>query len=163
VADLRHAERGLMFIEDVPLDERTVLGDYTFTEDNIMRFARSYDPQPFHIDREAAAKSPYGSIIASGWHTAAVWMKLMVAHMQRHLPAQSDTSFISPGFRELRWFKPVRPGMTLTYSTEPIAKLPWPSRPEFGLLESRNEARDEEGALMISFIGRVLMPKRPNN
>jgi len=150
-----------MFIEDVPLNEKTVLGSYTFTEDNIMRFARSYDPQPFHIDREAAAKSPYGGIIASGWHTAAVWMKLMVAHMQRHLPPDAaDMSFLSPGYRELRWFKPVRPGMTLTYSTEPIAKLPWPSRPQFGLLESRNEARDEKDELTMSFIGRALMPRR---
>ncbi|MGQ0741371.1 MAG: MaoC family dehydratase [Alphaproteobacteria bacterium] len=151
-----------MFIEDVPLNVKTVLGTYTFTEDAIMHYARRYDPQPFHIDREAAARSHYGGIIASGWHTAAVWMKLMVAHMQRHLPPQSsDLSFISPGFRELRWFKPVRPGMTLTYSTETVAKLPWPKRPEFGLLESRNEARDENGEVMMSFVGRVLIPRKP--
>jgi acyl dehydratase len=154
-----------MWFEDVPLGTKLVLGSYTFTEDTIVAFARKYDPQPFHIDPKAAAASPYGGIIASGWHTAAVWMKLMVTYREK-LAVQTGGEMpnrfgVSPGFRDMRWFKPVRPGMTLIYSTEPTDKLPWPSRPELGLLESRNEARDEQGELMMSFVGRVLLLRKP--
>jgi acyl dehydratase len=154
-----------MWFEDIPLGHRTELGSYTFTEEAIMAYARAYDPQPFHIDRAAAAKSPYGGIIASGWHTAAVWMKLMVAHRQKlEREAGGDlpnSSGVSPGFREMRWFKPVRPGMTLFYSTTTLDKLPWPSRPTLGLLESKNEAVDEKGEMMFAFVGRVLLLKKP--
>lgn len=151
-----------MYFEEIPLGERVVIGSFTFTEEIIMEFARQYDPQPFHIDRAAAAKSPYGGIIASGWQTAAVWMKLMVAYLHRNASAdRAQQSFLSPGFRDMRWFKPVRPGMTLTYSTENFAKLDWKSRPELGLLEARNEARDESGEVVMSFVGRVLIPKKP--
>lgn len=151
-----------MWFEEIPLNNRIVIGTYTFTEEAIVDFARKYDPQPFHIDPAAAAKSPFGGIIASGWQTAAVWMKLMVAYLHRNISEErAQAGFVSPGFREMRWFKPVRPGMTLTYSTENIAKLDWKSRPELGLLEARNEARDDKDELMMSFIGRVLIPKRP--
>jgi acyl dehydratase len=151
-----------MWFEDIPLNERVVIGSYTFTEESIMDFARKYDPQPFHVDRAAAAKSPYGGIIASGWQTAAVWMKLMVAYLHCNVSEErAQTGFVSPGFREMRWFKPVRPGQTLTYSTENIAKLDWKSRPELGLLEARNEARDENGEVVMSFVGRVLIPRKP--
>ena len=150
-----------MFLEDIPLGQRIIIGSYTFTEEVIVDFARKFDPQPFHVDRAAAAKSPYGGIIASGWQTAAVWMKLMVAYLHENVSAERALSgFVSPGFREMRWFKPVRPGMTLAYSTENIAKLDWKPRPELGLLEANNEARDENDELMMSFIGRVLIPRR---
>ena len=108
-----------MWFEDVPLGVRTVLGSYTFTEENILAFARRYDPQPFHVDKEAAAQSIYGGLIASGWHTAAVWMKLTIAHRRAQIaagaPAVQD-NFVSPGVREIKWHKPVRPGTTLTYT-----------------------------------------------
>jgi acyl dehydratase len=153
-----------MWFEDVPLNVKTVLGSYTFTEENILAFARQYDPQPFHIDADAAARSPYGGLIASGWHTAAVWMKLMIASRRDAVAAGGEATqanYVSPGVREIRWHLPVRPGTTLTYTNEPTAKLNWPSRPAFGLLEGRNEARDEAGALYYSFINRVLIAKRP--
>jgi len=153
-----------MWFEDIVLGEKVTVGSYTFTEDEIIAFARTYDPQPFHVDAEAAAKSPYGGIIASGWHIGAVYMKLTVAFFDRMRSAGTEgmpANYVSPGFRDMRWYKPVRPGMTLTYTIERIAKLDWPSRPTIGLLESRNEARDEAGELMMSFIGRALIPKRP--
>jgi acyl dehydratase len=151
-----------MWFEEIPLGHRTELGSYTFTEGAIVAFAKQYDPQLFHIDRAAAAKSVYGGIIASGWHTACVWMKLMMEYQSRHFDASArQTSFVSPGFRDMRWFKPVRPGMKLSYSTETAAKLDWKSRLELGLLESLNEARDEQGELMMSFIGRVLLLRKP--
>lgn len=145
--------------ENIEVGSRLVLGSYTFTEEEIIRFARAYDPQPFHIDPEAAARSFYGGILASGWHTVAVWMKLAV-------PAFASTESdgaragVSPGFEDLRWLKPVRPGMTLTYTTEVIEKVALKSRPQLGLVKSRNEARSEDGALMMTFIGKAFVERR---
>ena len=153
-----------MWFEDIPLHVKTVLGSYTFTEENILAFARVYDPQPFHIDKEAAAHSPYGGIIASGWHTAAVWMKLTIALRRAAVEAgaaATQDNYVSPGVRDLRWHRPVRPGTTLIYTNETSAKLDWPSRPTFGLLEGTNEARDADGALYYIFVNRVLIARRP--
>lgn len=153
-----------MYFEDFQLGKKLVLGSYEFTEKNILAFARVYDPQPFHIDKDAAARSPYGGIIASGWHTAAVWMKLMHEHRRAALAAgaeKTQANYVSPGVRDIRWLRPVRPGTILTYTNEPMAKLNWPSRPEYGLVEGRNEARDENGDLYYSFINRVLIARRP--
>ena len=153
-----------MYFDDIVLNEKAVLGSYTFTEENIIAFARVYDPQPFHIDREAAAKSIYGGIIASGWQTAAVWMKLMLAYRRARVAGgapETQANYVSPGIRDLRWLKPVRPGMTLTYTNEAIAKRDWPSRRDFGLLEGQNEARDQAGELVYSFVNRVLIARRP--
>ena len=154
-----------MWFEDIILGEKSTLGSHTFTEDEIIAYGRKYDPQPFHVDRDAAARSPYGGIIASGWHVAAVYMKLTVAFFGR-LRAQGaegvQANYVSPGFRDMKWLKPVRPGMTLTYTLERVAKLDWPSRPNLGLLENNVEARDANGELVFSFIGRALVPKRPS-
>ena len=136
------------------------LGSYTFTEENIIAFAKLYDPQPFHIDKEAAARSIYRGLIASGWHTASVWMKLTIANRYADVAAGAEATqanYISPGVRDIRWLLPVRPGTTLTYTTEPVAKHDWPSRPEFGLLRSTNEARDAKGDLYYSFMSQVLI------
>jgi acyl dehydratase len=153
-----------MWFEDMPLGERLTIGAYTFTEENIIAFAKKYDPQPFHLDKEAAARSPYGGLIASGWHTAAVWMKLMIAYRVARVAAGQEltqANYVSPGLREIKWLKPVRPGMTLTYSNESFAKLDWPSLPAFGLIEGRNEATDQKGTVVYSFINRVLIARKP--
>jgi acyl dehydratase len=153
-----------MWFEDFPLNVKVTLGSYTFTEENIIAFGKRYDPQPFHVDKEAALRSPYGGLIASGWHTAAVWMKLMLAYRRARIEAgaeETQANYVSPGVRELRWLKPVRPGTTLTYANEPFAKLDWPSRPQYGLIEGKNEARDEVGELYYSFINRVLIVRKP--
>jgi acyl dehydratase len=155
-----------MYFEDVPLGDKITIGSYTFTEENIIAFARKYDPQPFHIDAEAAARSPYGGLIASGWHTAVVWMKLMIACRRARVAAgeeHSQTNYVSPGVRDLRWLKPVRPGMTLTYTNQTTGKLDWPSLPQFGLLEGYNEARIDDGTLVYSFVNRVLIARRPRS
>jgi acyl dehydratase len=153
-----------MWFEEFPLNLKITLGSYTFTEENIVAFGKRYDPQPFHVDKEAALRSPYGGLIASGWHTAAVWMKLMLAYRRDRIAAgaeQTQANYVSPGVRELRWIKPVRPETTLTYTNEPFAKLVWPTRPQFGLIEGKNEARDEAGELYYSFINRVLIARKP--
>ena len=153
-----------MWIEDIPLGGKTVLGSYSFTEENIIKFARQFDPQPFHIDAQAAKDSPYGGLTASGWHTAAVWMKLMIAHRYAQIASGMEATqenYISPGVRKIKWLRPVRPGTRLTYTTEHFNKKDWPSRPTLGLLQSMNEARDEEGTLFYSFISQVFIAKKP--
>jgi acyl dehydratase len=152
-----------MWFEDIALGEKRELGSYTFTEDAMVAFAGKYDPQPFHIDPEAAKHSMFGGLIASGWHTAAVWMKLMVASRPSDNSggAQDSRYSVSPGFEKMRWLKPVRPGMMLRYSTEIVEKIDLKSRPELGLVKSRNEARDEAGELVLSFIGMGFIPRRP--
>jgi acyl dehydratase len=152
----------LRYFEDLEIGARADLGTYTFTEDAIVEFARRYDPQPFHIDRAAAAKSVFGGIIASGWHTLAVFMKLAVASRDAGPPEQRRaTAGISPGFEDLQWLKPVRPGMTLRYSTEIIGKVELKSRPEWGLVKTRVEARDADGSLMMRFTGKGFVQRRP--
>jgi acyl dehydratase len=153
-----------MWFEDIPLGGKITIGSYTFTEENIIAFGRAYDPQLFHVDAEAAKKSVYGGLIASGWHTAAVWMKLTIAHRRAEIAAgqqKTQNNYISPGVLDLKWHKPVRPGTTLIYTTEPFNKLDWKSRPTLGLLQSRNEARDEKDVLYYSFISQVLLARRP--
>jgi acyl dehydratase len=152
-----------MWFEDIVIGARRDLGTYTFTEDRIVAFARKYDPQPFHIDPEAAKHSMFGGLIASGWHTAAVWMKLAVAGREQAQSAGNPLARggVSPGFEDMRWLKPVRAGMTLRYSVETIEKIELRSRPTLGLVKSRNEAHDEAGELVFSFIGKGFVPRKP--
>ncbi|MDE2110021.1 MAG: MaoC family dehydratase [Alphaproteobacteria bacterium] len=145
-----------MWFEDVAIGHRLALGEYTFAEDAMIAFARKYDPQLFHIDPEAAKQSVFGGLIASGWMTVAVWMKLMTAHRAH----EESGLAISPGFENLRWQKPVRPGTTLLYSTEVTGKTELKSRPRFGLVLSRSEARDRDGALYMSMTTKVLRAKK---
>ena len=152
-----------MWFEDAPLGEKITIGSYLFTEENIIAFAKKYDPQPFHLDAAAAARSPYGGLIASGWHTAVVWMKLMIAYRRARVAGgeeMTQANYVSPGVRDIRWLKPVRPGMILTYTNEPTAKLDWPSLPAFGLLEGNNEAHTQDGTLVYSFVNRVLIARK---
>ena len=154
------------FLEDYRPGDEVALGQHTFTAEAIKAFARSYDPQPFHLDEAAAERSVYGRLCASGWHTAALWMKLMVAHelavakamMERGEPVAKLGP--SPGFRDMRFFKPVRPDDTLTYCYRVAGIEDWPSRPKWGLLVSHNEARNQHGELVFAFLGRVLVERR---
>ncbi len=151
-----------MWFEDIEIGVKRDLGTYTFTEDEIVEFAEKYDPQIFHIDREAAKRSMFGGLIASGWHTTAVWMKLAVADREHSRKTGDEPAGggISPGFENLRWLKPVRPGMTLHYTSETIEKIELRSRSDMGLVKSLNEARDDEGALVMSFVGKYFAPRR---
>jgi acyl dehydratase len=153
-----------LYWEDIELGARRELGSYTFTEEEIIRFGKKYDPQPFHIDPVAAKNSIFGGLIASGWHTAAIWMKLSIEGRKRDNEggkARVLRSGVSPGFEDMKWLKPVRPGMTLTYSSQTFEKVELRSRPELGLIKTRNEARDETGELVFSFTGKGFMQRRP--
>ncbi len=152
-----------MYFEDVELGVTTQLGSYTFTEADMIRFSLKYDPQPFHIDPEAAKASFYGGIIASGWHVASVWMKLMIASAQKRA-ASGETrkgGGVSPGFRDLRWIKPTRPGMTLHYDTTTHEKIELKSRQDLGLVRTLNLAVDDAGETVMSFTGQGFWPRRP--
>ena len=125
------------FFEDLVVGTRLDLGAHTFTADEIVAFARRYDPQPFHLDARAAADTHFGRLAASGWHTAVIWMKLYVEHRQAvvaALEARGQTPSRpgpSPGFRDLKWRKPVHPGDTVRYSTTLSGKHA-ASRPGWG-------------------------------
>ena len=152
-----------MWFEDIVIGTRRDLGTYTFTADEILAFGKKYDPQIFHVDPDAAKRSMFGGLIASGWHTAAVWMKLAIADRER---AKAEgkifgRSGVSPGFEDMRWIKPVRAGMTLRYSSETIEKVELKSRPELGLVKSLNKAHDQNGELVFSFIGKGFVQRRP--
>lgn len=156
------------WFEDIELGARRELGSFAFTEDNIVAFARAYDPQPFHVDPEAAKRSPYGGLIASGWHIAAIWMKLMMASRagepETSEPAPdgrpAPSGGPSPGFLDLKWLKPVRPGDTISFSSTTVEKVDLKSRPAMGIMRSRNEGVNQNGELVFSFIGQGLIERR---
>src|SRR4051794_17302155 len=155
-----------MYFEDVPVGFRDELGAFTFTAPDIKRFAARFDPQPFHMDEAAAARSHFGGLIASGWHVASVWMKLMVAYQQRMFArAQAQGGPFgrlgpSPGFRDLVWTLPVRAGDRLTYRWEIIAKKESASRPRWGLVTMHNWAANQSGEETFRFDGVVFCERR---
>jgi len=154
------------FWEDIAIGDRTDLGRHTFTTDGIKNFARRFDPQPFHLDEAAAARSHFGALCASGWHTASLWMRLMVDHEKADSAARIArgekiaTLGPSPGFRELKWLKPVYVGDTVTYFTEVVDKRASASRPEWGLISIRNSGTNQKGDEVISFISAAFVERR---
>ena len=154
------------WFEDLATGTRQELGSHLFTEAEIIRFATKFDPQYFHIDAAAAATSPYGGLIASGWHTVSTWMKLMVATLQARADQADEqgrrpAAGPSPGFLDLKWPTPVRPGDTIAYSTTLTEKVELRSRPQWGLIRSRNEGVNQRGELVLSFTGQALIQRRP--
>ncbi|VAW16098.1 MaoC-like dehydratase [hydrothermal vent metagenome] len=155
------------FFEDMRIGEQAVLGSHTFTEEQIITFARRYDPQPFHTDTETAGRSFYGGLIASGWHSAAICMRLWVGYIQ----AQQEAAALapgerqprlgpSPGIRALAWRLPVRAGDTISYSTRVTEKTELRSRPQWGLVVSRFTGVNQHGREAISYEGQVFVERR---
>ena len=126
--------------DDYEVGQKFPLGSTTFTEQEIVDFARQFDPQPFHVDAEAAKASMFGGIIASGWHVASKMMRLFVDNYVDH-----RTALGSPGLDELRWLKPVRPGDTLTGWVECAAKVPSRSQPTMGVIHEHWRVDQPEG------------------
>jgi acyl dehydratase len=141
----------------------TTLGSHTFEADAIKAFAQKYDPQPFHLDEEAARRSVLGGLCASGWHTAATWMKYNLAARPDEDgrrwtgPGPMPEFGPSPGFRNLRWPKPVRAGETVTFTRTRVAHRPLASRPGWLLLTGRGEGFDSAGDEVIGFDTAVLV------
>jgi acyl dehydratase len=131
------------------------LGRRTLTRDEIVAFARDWDPQAFHLDEDAAAGTIYGGLIASGWHTACVFMRLFADGLLNRAAAMG-----SPGIDELRWLKPVRPGDTLEARLEVLEVRPSRSKPDRGIVRLRSVLTNQDGEEVLSFVGNVMFRRR---
>jgi len=152
------------FFEELEIGRRYELGSFVFTPDEIVAYARSFDPQPFHMDEAAAASSSFGRLAASGWHTAALWMATMVSHRRRQVAATTGRPARlgpSPGFKNLRWSKPVFAGDRITYFSEVADKRESASRPQWGLFFHHNTGINQHGEEVFSFDGCVFVERQP--
>ncbi|WP_084398049.1 MaoC family dehydratase [Henriciella aquimarina] len=130
---------------------------YKVTREEVIDFASKYDPQPFHLDDEAAAKTFFGKLSASGWHTAAMTMRLMVESWKDQ---EESASLGSPGVDELRWIKPVYPGDELRVETTLMSKRRMKSRPEMGLTKTQQKVFNQNDELVMTMIGNGLIKVR---
>ena len=145
----------MKYFEDFAVGETAVLGSRTVSEEEILAFAGKYDPQPFHTDPEAAKASIFGGLIASGWHTCAIMMRLSVDAMERAMEAGVG----SPGVDSCRWLRPVRPGDTLTLKREVTEA--WPSRTKpIGFVRSHMEMRNQRGDVVLDLVAIVMFRRR---
>jgi acyl dehydratase len=158
----------MKFLEDIDVGLRRDLGTFLFTAESIKAFAAQFDPQPFHLDEDAGRRSLFGGLAASGWHITAVGMKLLVADGQRQTAAQIAagepvaTWGPSPGFRELRWLKPVLAGDTISYVNQVETVRATASRPGWGIVQARNTATNQRGEVVMTFLATAFVPQRGN-
>ncbi len=145
---------GLIYLEDLRVGQRFTTGEYALEADEITAFARRYDPQPFHTDQEAARDSFFGGLVASGWHTAGITMRLVV----EGLPIAGGV--IGAG-GQLDWPAPTRPGAVLHVEAEVLEVRPSRSRPERGTALVRIETLDQHGAQVQVFTVTIVVPRRP--
>jgi acyl dehydratase len=146
----------MIYFEDLKLGSQTYFGSYDVTREEVLEFARRYDPQPFHLSDEEAAKTHFGRLSASGWHTCAMTMAVIA----RHLVEQSQAGLGSPGVDELRWLKPVYPGDTLHVSGTIVDKTPSRSRPEMGSFRTETLVTNQDEVPVMRFTSIILMRRR---
>jgi len=142
-------------LEDLVPGQRRSFGPRVLTREEILAFARDWDPQPFHLDEEAAARSPFGGLIASGWQTAALCMRLVVDGL-----LAGSTSIGSPGLDELRWLKPVRPGDALTVELTVLEVTPSRSKPDRGSVRLSYTCTNQKGETVMTLVARVIFLRR---
>ena len=147
----------MIFFEDLNVGESVTYGTYEVTREEVLEFARKYDPQPFHISDEEAAKTHFGRIAASGWHTAAMTMACIARYVVEH----EHQGLGAPGVDELRWRKPVYPGDTLTVTGTIVEKTPSRSKPEIGSFRTETIVTNQHGEPVMTFTSIVLMRRRP--
>jgi acyl dehydratase len=140
------------FFEDYIVGASYEFGSIAVDEDEVIAFARRYDPQPIHTDPEAARQSPFGGLIASGWHSASLMMRLFV---DNYLSPAS--SLVSPGIDELRWLKPVRPGDTLSVRVTILDATRSRSKPDRGIVRAAVEVFNQHGEVVMSVKAANLM------
>ncbi|WP_379554628.1 MaoC family dehydratase [Qipengyuania sp. DGS5-3] len=146
----------MLHFEDIEVGKRIAYGSYEVTREEVIEFASKYDPQAFHLDDEAAAKTHFGRLSASGWHTAAMTMAMMVENMKNVRQAGLG----SPGIDQLRWRKPVYPGDTLRVESEVIEKRRSKSRREMGIFKSKAEIFNQDEVIVMDFITNGLIAVR---
>jgi len=141
--------------EDFPVGKVTEFGGIMLTQEDIVRFAKEFDPQPFHVDEDAAKQSMFGGVIASGWHTCALAMRMMCdAYLLE------SASLGSPGVENIRWLKPVRPGDTLRVRSVVLEARPLESKPHIGLVRNRWEVLNQNGEEVMQMEGFGMFKRR---
>ena len=147
----------MRYFEDLEVGSETYFGSYAVTREEVIAFARQYDPQPFHLSDEAAAKTHFGRIAASGWHTAAMTMGVIA----RKVVDNEQAGLGSPGIDELRWLKPVYPGDTLHVRGKILDKTPSRSKPEIGSFRTETTVTNQDDVPVMRFTSIVLIRRRP--
>jgi acyl dehydratase len=147
----------MIYFEDLEIGRETEFGRYEVTREEVLDFARKYDPQPFHLSDEAAAKTHFGRLAASGWHTCAMTMAVIA----RRVMDEEQAGLGSPGVDELRWLKPVYPGDTLIVKGRILEKTPSRSKPEIGSFRTLTEVTNLDGVPVMRFTSIVLIRRRP--
>jgi acyl dehydratase len=146
------------YFEDIEVGSRQCSASIQLTEQDILDFARIYDPQPMHVDPEAARKGPFGGLIASGWHTAALVMKLIA-----EARPFGDAEVLGLGVDELRWPAPVRPGDTIQCEMEIISMRTSQSKPDYGIVKVKVTTRNQNGQPVMIHSPACWVPRRPSN
>jgi acyl dehydratase len=149
------AEKATLYLEDLRIAQRFVSGAHQIDEEQIRAFAKQFDPQPFHLDAKAAKSTFFGELVASGWHTAAITMRLLV---ESGLPIAGG--LIGAG-AEITWPRPVRPGAVLHVESEILEMRPSRSRLDRGLVTIRSETRNQIGEVVQVLVAKLVVPRRP--
>lgn len=149
----------MQYFEDIAVGSKASFGQYEVTRDEVVAFASAYDPQPFHLSDEAAAQTHFGRLSASGWHTCAMTMAMVV----ENLKANAQAGLGSPGIDELRWLRPVYPGDRLRCETEILDKRASRSRPEMGSYRSRMTVLNQNDVPVMTYVSTGLIRTRPTD
>lgn len=144
----------MQYFEDIAVGDRASFGRYPVQRDEVIAFAEKYDPQPFHLSDEAAAKTHFGRLAASGWHSCAMMMAMIVEYGRKHRQAGLG----SPGLDELRWLKPVYPGDTLRCESEVLAAR----ASAIGLLKTRVTVFNQDDIAVLSCVSNIMIARRPD-
>ena len=147
----------MIYFEDLVVGKEAYFGRYEVTREEVIDFARKYDPQPFHLSDEEAAKTHFGRLAASGWHTCAMTMAVIA----RHVVAEEQAGLGSPGVDELRWLKPVFPGDTLHVRSTIVETRPSRSKPQIGSFRSACTVSNQHGEPVLRFTSILLIRRRP--
>ena len=147
----------MQYFEDIAVGAKASFGAYPVDRDEVIAFARKYDPQPFHLSEEAAAATHFGRLSASGWHTCAMMMAMLVANLKEN----EQAGLGSPGLDELRWLKPVYPGDTLRVETEVLETRASASRPAMGIYKSRATVFNQHDVAVMTVVSNGLVATRP--
>jgi len=145
----------MKYFEDVEVGETMRFGRYEVTRDEIVEYARQFDPQPFHLDEEAGRRSMFGGLIASGWHTGAMFIRMVCDSMV----AEAATSG-AMGFDDLKWLKPVRPGDVLSVESVVREKVEG-RRPDRGIVKIESRVGNQRGEVVMSLVSLVIYLRRP--
>jgi acyl dehydratase len=148
----------MQYFEDLEVGAETYFGSYDVTREEVLEFARKYDPQPFHLSDEEAAKTHFGRIAASGWHTCAMTMAVVA----RRVVDNGQAGLGSPGIDELRWRLPVFPGDTLHVRGKIVEKTPSRSKPDIGSFKSAMTVTNQNDQVVMTFTSIVLIRRRPD-